>query len=45
MKLMRTTTPGQHRQLPMAGLSELLLCVMFAAAELLESLRPREKTT
>jgi hypothetical protein len=27
----------------MAGLTELLLCVMFAAAELLESLRPGEK--
>jgi hypothetical protein len=28
----------------MAGLIELLLCVIYAAAELLESLRPREKT-
>jgi hypothetical protein len=45
MKSMSTKASlGQRSWTRMTGLTELLLCIMYAAAEHLESLRPREKT-
>lgn len=38
------TTLAQRPWVRMAGLAELLLCVMYAAVERLESLRPEGKT-